>query len=298
MKHTLLDAADRGGRAKSGWLTAEGEDSMNPLPEFDYLLFERVEEAICRITLNRPDRLNSYTPRLCAELSAALAHYQRADEFRVVILTGQGRAFCVGGDVKGDDPDFAAMHSRQLGRGRDLSDTIHAALRQLSAIDKPVLAQVNGLAVAGGLALALMSDYRVAGASARIGDTSGRVGLLPDDGGSWAFPRAMGLDHALMMVWRNQLFTAAEALGKGLVSEVVPDDELTDYVLELARDLAKRAPISVRVAKTLLRQSLAGTLDSALVEAALAVEFVNTSGDAKEGMAAFREKRLPVFRGR
>lgn len=271
---------------------------MNSLPEFKYVQFEQIEESICRITLNRPDRLNSYTPSLCLELSSALAHYQRADEFRALIITGQGRAFCVGGDVRGDDPDFAAMRNRQLGRGRDLTDTIHAVLRQLNAIDKPVLAQVNGLAVAGGLALALMCDYRVAGESARLGDTSGRVGLLPDDGGSWAFPRVMGLDHALMMVWRNQLFTATEALGKGLVSEVVPDDELASHVLELARDLTKRAPIAVRVAKTLLRQSLTSTLDSALVDATLAVEFVNTSSDAREGMAAFREKRQPVFRGR
>jgi 2-(1,2-epoxy-1,2-dihydrophenyl)acetyl-CoA isomerase len=261
------------------------------------VLFDTPEPSIARITLNRPDRLNAYTPSLCAELLTALVRYRDDDSLRVLILTGAGRGFCAGGDVRGDDPGYVKHRTLQLGRGRELRDDMHAVNLLLHRIDKPVLGMVNGVAVSGGLALALMCDYRIAAASARLGDPSGRMGLLPDEGGAWMFPRFMGIDRALMMVWLNEIYDAEQARELGLVSEVVPDDELVARTMDLARKIATRAPLSVRVAKLMMRRGLESTLESSLGDAQFAVMFVNTSHDAREGMTAFQEKRAPVFTG-
>lgn len=261
------------------------------------VLFDIPEPAIARITLNRPDRLNAYTPTLCEELLAALGRYRDDDSLRVLILTGAGRGFCAGGDVRGDDPGYVRYRTLQFGRGREMRDDMHAVNLMLHRIDKPVLAMVNGVAVSGGLALALMCDYRIAAVSARLGDPSGRVGLLPDEGGAWIFPRFMGIDRAIMMVWLNEIYDADRAREIGLVSEVVPDSELLERTMELARQIAARAPLAVRVTKLMMRRGIESTLESSMGDAQLAIQWVNVSRDAQEGMAAFQQKRKPVFKG-
>lgn len=261
------------------------------------VLFDIPEPAIARITLNRPRRLNAYTPSLCEQLLAALGRYRDDDSLRVLILTGAGRGFCAGGDVRGDDPGYARYRSLQFGRGREMRDDMHAVNLLLHRIDKPVLAMVNGVAVSGGLALALMCDYRIAAASARLGDPSGRVGLLPDEGGAWIFPRFMGIDRAMMMVWLNEIYDADRARGLGLVSEVVQDSELETRTMELARQIAARAPLAVRATKLMMRRGIESTLESSMGDAQLAIQWVNMSRDAQEGMAAFQQKRKPVFKG-
>jgi 2-(1,2-epoxy-1,2-dihydrophenyl)acetyl-CoA isomerase len=247
--------------------------------------------------LNRPDRLNAYTPRLCRELRECLDRYDRDDETRVLILTGAGRGFCAGGDVSGDDPELQRELDGQMGRAQNLKHDLHAVALDMRRLDKPVIAAVNGPAVAGGLTLALLADMRIAGAGAKLGDTSGRVGLLPDEGGAWLFPQVMGYEAAFRMVGLSEVYDAERARALGLVGEVVPDDELQDRAVELARAFAARSPIALRVAKRLMRDAMSSTFEQSLSDAAMAVMFVNTGPDAQEGMRAFRERRSPRFTG-
>jgi 2-(1,2-epoxy-1,2-dihydrophenyl)acetyl-CoA isomerase len=179
-----------------------------------------------------------------------------------------------------------------------MRENMHVLAQALYKLDKPVIAMINGPAVAGGLMLALLCDFRVAGASARLGDTSGRAGLLPDEGGAWIFPRIMGIAAATRMTLLSELYDAPTALGLGLVTEVVPDGELRVRTMELASELAAKAPLAVRVAKRMMRRSLELTFEQSLGDAEFAVNIVNDSEDVAEGVAAFLEKRPPVFRGR
>jgi enoyl-CoA hydratase/carnithine racemase len=253
---------------------------------------------VTRITLAREKQLNAYSMRMCRELLAALEAFDRDDGARVLVLTGAGRGFCAGGDVSGADEEHAAYMRLQLSHAREMRDGMQRVILTLSRLDKPTIAMIQGPAVAGGLALALACDLRVAGASARLGDTSGKFGLLPDEGGAWLFPRAMGLDRALKMTWLSEVYEAETALGLGLVTEVVPDAELHARTLALASALSTRAPLAVRLAKSMMRRSLDLGLEQSQGDAALSVMVSNPSHDVREGVRAFFEKRAPKFEGR
>jgi enoyl-CoA hydratase/carnithine racemase len=235
---------------------------------------------------------------MCRELLAALETFDRDDGARVLVLTGAGRAFCAGGDVSGADSEHADYMRLQLGHGREMRDGMQRVILSLTRLDKPTLAMVNGPAVAGGLALALACDLRIAAASARLGDTSGNFGLLPDEGGAWLFPKAMGYDRALKMTVLGEIYDAATAQQLGLVTETVPDAELEARTLTLARAIAARAPLAVRLAKSMMRRSAELTLEQSQGDAALSVMISNPSEDVREGVRAFREKRPPKFEGR
>ncbi|MBN9112296.1 MAG: enoyl-CoA hydratase/isomerase family protein [Pseudonocardia sp.] len=249
------------------------------------------------LTLNRPEALNAYTTVMCDEIVDVLTRYQADDDIRVLVITGEGRAFCAGGDVRNTD-EVDEAERRQLGHAMVMREGMHRVGRLLHGLDKPTIAMVNGVAVAGGLTLALLCDLRVAGASARLGDTSGRVGLLPDEGGAWLFPRAMGMEAALRMTLLGEIYDAERARELGLVGEVVPDEKLREHTAELAAVLAAKAPLAVRVAKKLMLRAAGTSFDHALGDAEFAVDVVNNSADVAEGVAAFVEKRPPRFEGR
>ncbi|MFF0366424.1 enoyl-CoA hydratase/isomerase family protein [Micromonospora sp. NPDC005087] len=250
-----------------------------------------------RITLNRPEALNGYTPTMCHELIDAIAAYGADDDARCLILTGAGRGFCSGGDIKKLEGYEMAKH-RRLGHGVVMREGNHRLGLALHRLDKPTIAAINGPAVAGGLALALFCDLRIAADTAKLGDTSGNFALLPDEGGAWLLPRIIGLDRALRMIWLSEVVDARTALELGLVSDVVPAESLMDAALELAGRIAGRSPVAVRLAKRLAARGLEQNLDQALGETELSVLAVNGSADAHEGIAAFAEKRPPVFEGR
>ncbi|MGD0190046.1 MAG: enoyl-CoA hydratase/isomerase family protein [Rhizomicrobium sp.] len=268
------------------------------MSDYKDILFDVPEPAIARITLNRPDNLNAYTYRLCRELVAALNRYWDDDTLRVLILTGAGRGFCSGGDISGEDSERPDYKNAQIGFGHEMRTGMHPVITLLHRIDKPVIAMVNGPAVAGGLTLALACDFRIASDAARVGDTSGRFGLLPDEGGAWFFPRMMGLDKALKMTLFHEVYSANEALELGLVTEVVPAPELEERTLDFARSLATKAPLAVRLAKSMMRFGLNASLEHSLNDATLSVMIANPAQDVREGISAFFAKREPRFEGR
>jgi enoyl-CoA hydratase/carnithine racemase len=267
---------------------------------FRTILFESVEPAICQITLNRPKHMNAYTNPMCDEIVAALHQYMEDDALRCLIITGAGRGFCSGGDVSGSgtDKERPVYRTKQMGHGQEMRVGMHRVITALHRMDKPVIAMINGPAVAGGLALACACDFRIAADTAKLGDTSGKFGLLPDEGGAWLFPRAMGLDRALKMSLLSEIYPATEALRLGLVTEVVAADDLISHTLSFARAIAKRAPLAVRLAKNMMRKGLDSSLENSLDDAALSVMIANPSQDVREGVAAFFAKREPKFEGR
>lgn len=262
------------------------------------ILIDYPAEAVTRVTLNRPEQMNAYSTALCEDLVAAVEAYLRDDSQRVMILTGAGRGFCSGGDISGADDAHADLMASQLSHGREMRDGMHRVVLALHRLDKPVIAMINGPAVAGGLTLALACDFRIASDRARLGDTSGRFGLLPDEGGAWLFPRAMGLDRALKMTLLAETYDAATAKELGLVTEVVPHAELEAETLRLASALAAQAPLAVRLAKAMMTRGLDQPLEKSLGDAALSVMVSNPSSDVKEGVKAFFEKRPPRFQGK
>ena len=259
--------------------------------------FDMAGDGIARITIDHPQHLGAYTPRMCADILEALRTVRLDDAVRVLILTGTGRGFCSGGDVS-PDAGFADALEHQIGRARELREDAHAVITALHKLDKPVICAVNGIAVNGGLAIALACDIRIVAASARMGDTSLRLGLLPDEGGAWLFPRAMGYDNAFRMVTLSEIYDANTALQLRLATEVVQDDELVSRAIELAQRLAAGAPLALRAVKLMMRRAMESTLDSSLGDAQQAVLWVGPSADAAEGKAAFLEKQPPRFTGR
>ncbi len=202
-----------------------------------------------------------------------------------------------GAPAEGESKGPSYRH-KQMGHAQEMRAGMHRVIAALHRMDKPVVAMINGAAVAGGLTLALACDFRIAADTARLGDTAGKFGLLPDEGGAWFFPRLMGLDRALKMSLLHEVYPADEALKLGLVTEVVPAAQLTERTLAFAREIAARAPLAVRLAKNMMRKALDGSLENSLDDAALSVMISNPSADVREGVAAFFAKRPPKFEGR
>ncbi len=261
------------------------------------ILFEK-NGRVATITFNRPAKRNAYSETMVHEILEALADARDDDEIRVVILTGAGKGFCAGGDISRDFQYPARYRGHRLESMLEMRENMHVLIRFLDRFDKPVIAAVNGAAVAGGLTLALACDFRIAAESAKLGDTSLKFGLIPDEGGAYLFPRFMGLDQALKMSLLSEVYSAREALALGLVTEVVADGELMTRAGELAIRLADGPPIAIRVTKRMMYKQRSMQLDNALEDAAMATLVANYTDDVKEGTAAFHEKRKPNFKGR
>jgi 2-(1,2-epoxy-1,2-dihydrophenyl)acetyl-CoA isomerase len=267
------------------------------MKDFEQIVYQK-DGHVATLTLNRPQKLNAYSEIMVHEILAALADARDDDEIRAVILTGAGRGFCSGGDIGTDFQYPARYRGHRMESMLEMRENMHELVRFLQRFDKPTIAAVNGPAVAGGLALALSCDFRIAAESARLGDTSLKFALIPDEGGAYLFPRFMGLEKALRMSLLSEVYPARKALELGLVTEVVPDAELMPKAREWAERLAAGPPIAIRITKRMMYKQLTMGLDNALEDAALGTMVANYTEDVKEGTAAFHEKRPPKFKGK
>jgi 2-(1,2-epoxy-1,2-dihydrophenyl)acetyl-CoA isomerase len=246
--------------------------------------------AVLTITLNRPDVLNALNTALHKALGAALKE-ARDPEVRAVVLTGAGRGFCVG-------QDLTEFRETPSDIGDRLRSGYHQNILAIRALEKPVIAAVNGPAAGAGLSLACACDIRIAADSAVFIPAFVGIGLVPDSGGSYFVARLLGVARAFQWMTQNTKLSAAEALDWELVSEVVPDDALTDRVTELAAAYAAAPTRAIGMTKRLFDNTADATLEEQLeLEAQLQAAAVQTD-DFTEGVAAFLEKRPPSFTGR
>ena len=259
----------------------------------DELLYA-VEDGIATITLNRPEKLNAFTVTMIDRWAAALAEAQRDPAVHVVIVTGAGRAFCAGGDVG----QMGQREPTGLDHKAYLWEHIHRIPLTLDAMDKPVIAMINGVAAGAGMDMTLMCDLRIASDQARFAESYVKVGVVPGDGGAYYLPRLIGLDHALELFWTGDFVSAHDAERLGLVTRVVPAAELQTYTYTLARKIADGPPIAIRMTKRAVYQCLRADVRTALDMISSHIALALQSEDHREGVRAFVEKRAPRFVGR
>jgi 2-(1,2-epoxy-1,2-dihydrophenyl)acetyl-CoA isomerase len=263
------------------------------------------EPGIAWIELNEPERLNGMTQGLKRDLVETLLQCQMEDAVRVVVITGSGRAFSAGDDITGRRPRYeesqALVPRIRPGHGdaigtydglRAISQALNVAVRNL---DKISIAAVNGVAIQTGMSLALSCDFRIASTTARIGSGTLRFGLMPDEGGHVLVVQLIGLAKAMDFFMRNRIVSGAEAFDLGLVHEVVEPSELEKRTMELATELANGPQVAMRLLKRSLYTAAEASFSVALDDIATKTAISDHHPDAREGVAAFREKRPPKF---
>ena len=258
------------------------------------ILLEK-NEGVAVITLNRPERFNSFTTSMYREFPRILDQLRRDDEVKAVILTGAGKGFCAGSDVS----DRLGKRLKEGGEGsrfENLQRVGEMALN-ITDFDKPIIGAVNGTAVGAGLSLALLCDIRLASEKARFGAVWLNVGLIPDVGVTYSLPRIVGKEKAMALILSREIIGADEALKIGLVSKVFPHEQLMDEARNLARSIATGPSVAVELTERALQRSLDNDLRTQLDYESYAQNICRQTEDHKEGIRAFAEKRKPVFIG-
>lgn len=252
-------------------------------------LLREVRDGVATLTLNRPDSLNALNAELRSELLAAVKAARTDDATRVLVLTGAGRGFCAGADLRGGsgERDFR----------RVLTDEYNPLITAIRALPKPVVAAVNGVAAGAGVSLAFAADLVIAAEDARFVPAFNRIGLVPDSGLARTLVRAMGRHRALEILLGERQLTAAAAHEAGLVAAVVPGDRLAAAALELGQRLAAGAVAAIGLTKRLLNRAEDDSLADALSLEASLQELAGRGAEHAEGVAAFAEKREPRFGG-
>lgn len=254
-------------------------------------LHQRRDEAVLWLKLNRPQALNSLTATLVDDMTRAIAEAQHNADIRVIVLTGEGRAFCAGADLKDSakrGPEGGAAFVKAIGALTEL----------IEACPKPVIVAINGIAVAGGLELVLACDIVVATESAVIGDAHSNFALFPGAGASVRLPRKIGLNNAKLVMFTGESSPASEWKAMGLVNQVFPDSEFIESVTNLAGKLAIKSPLVLARMKQALNDALDQPVSVGLRYERALSNLHHLSADRAEGLAAFREKRPPRFEGK
>jgi len=251
----------------------------------------KADGAIARITLNRPDRLNSFTAQMHEELRDALS---KLGDARVVVLTGAGRGFCAGQDLN----DRAVAPGEALDLGETVTQCWNPLVRTLTSLPQPVIARVNGVAAGAGANIALACDVVVAAKSAKFIQSFSAIGLIPDSGGTWVLPRLLGQARALGLALTGDPLPAEQAAKWGLIWKAVEDEALDAEVDAIATKLASLPPLGLAAIKEMIRTSWQYSLDEELERQAGAMRRLGFTQDYREGVAAFLEKRAPKFVGR
>ncbi|MBI3523567.1 MAG: enoyl-CoA hydratase/isomerase family protein [Betaproteobacteria bacterium] len=258
--------------------------------KFETILYA-MKDGVAEVRLNRPHRLNAVTQQLYDELNAALAAAEADSKARVVLLTGEGRAFCAGADLKEHKTGRTAFDRRQYLRGEQV------VCKRLLQLKLPVVAAVNGFALGAGAELAIASDFLLMAESAQIGLPEISIGNFIGGGVTMLLPRLVGLAKARELIFLGERISGAEAVRIGLANRVFQDAGFLDAAHEFSRNVAAKAPLSMQMAKEQINFSGERTLDSVLIAELEGMTFVGATKDWQEGVDAFAEKRAPVFRG-
>ncbi|UCD08877.1 MAG: enoyl-CoA hydratase/isomerase family protein [Dehalococcoidales bacterium] len=259
------------------------------------LLYKK-ENGIASIIMNRPEKRNALSPGLFQGIFTSVEDAASDDEIKVIIITGKGEAFCSGADVKSM---AAGELQRRSERPPEQSENTRRApfARQFRECPKPIIAALNGIAVGVGLDLALSCDIRIASEKARFTVGYVRRGMVPAAGSAWFLPRLLGMDKALKVIWTSEMISAEEAEQLGLVTMVVPHDELEIVALDLAEQIAKAPTLAVQAAKRAVYESLNLDLEKSLELTMQIRQGLLGTQDFKESATAFVEKREPTFKG-
>lgn len=249
-----------------------------------------VSDRIATITLNRPDAMNATTDELYRELQEVIANVSADPGIACVILTGAGRGFCAGADLRARKDDMTPLQRRARHRW-----ILKDILWPLYNLEKPVIAAVNGAAAGAGFNIALACDFIVASESASFVQAFARVGLVPDLGGLYLLGRVIGINKAKELCFTARKVSAAEAKELGIVNYITPPEELLSKTRELASTIAKGSPTAIAMTKTLLNKSSNATIDQMLEFESYAQTVAYLTPEYEEGVRAFREKRPPDF---
>ena len=252
-----------------------------------------LRDQVARITLNRPDAGNALDGPMGRELMHAAIRASEDRAVRAVLLTGAGRMFCAGGDLK----SFAAQGEALPAHLKELAGMLHLTISRLVRMEAPLIVAVNGAAGGGGMSFVLAADLVIAAESAKFAMAYTRAGLSPDGGSTYFLPRIVGVRRALELALTNRILSAREAYEWGLVNRVVADGELAGEAETLGKDLARGATQAYGAAKRLLHHSFAESLETQMELEAQAIAAQARGADAREGIAAFIAKRAPKFGG-
>ena len=254
---------------------------------YETLIFEK-KDNIRIITLNRPERLNAMNFQIAVDLESVIAEIEEDEQARAVILTGAGRAFSAGGDIK----DMADPEAKNPPLGR------YIFFNKVEDVSKPVIAAINGICIGGGLEIALCCDFRITSDAAKFGQAEVKLGIMPGGGGTARLPRLIGPGRAKEFLYFGDFIDAQEAYRIGLVNKVVPPEGLMDEAMKWARELAERPPLSLKMIKDCVNIGMQMDLLSAIDYEAKCAKMLFTTEDSVEGTTAFVEKRKPNFKGR
>ena len=261
---------------------------------YETILFA-VDQGVARLTLNRPDRLNSFTVAMHGEVADALTIVEDDPSIRAFLLTGAGRGFCAGQDLA---DRAVAPGSAPVDLGDSVERYYAPLIRRLTTVEKPVVCAVNGVAAGAGANIALACDIVVAARSAKFIQSFANIGLIPDSGGTWVLPRLIGQARALGLALTGEPLGADKAESWGLIWKCVDDEALDTEASALAAKFAAGPTRGIAMTKRLIRQSWLQSLDDELDLERDAMRELGASADYQEGVAAFRAKRPPVFTGR
>jgi enoyl-CoA hydratase/carnithine racemase len=268
-----------------------------PTPSSPLVLTEK-RGHVAILTLNRPDALNALgAPGDGDQVAAACEAINDDQEIRCVILTGAGRAFSAGGDVKAMKAREGAFGGNGVAVRDGYRKNIHRIVRAIYGLEVPSIAAVNGAAIGLGCDVACMTDIRIAADTAKFGVTFLKLGLIPGDGGAWLMPRTIGMSRAAELLFTGDVIDAAKAEAWGLISKAVPADTLMDEALALATRIAMQPPHALRMAKSLLKHGQTASYDTLMEMSAAAQAIAHHTEDHMEGVDAILEKRQPTFKG-
>jgi len=261
------------------------------MPEFDTLEYE-VADSVATITINRPEAANSLSMEMCKELMQASIEVDDDPDVRAVVFRGSGRFFCTGADLRGFPPAGPEMATFV----KEMTTYLHAAVSRFARMDAPMITAINGTCAGAGMSLALIGDLALAGESSRFTMAYSRIGLTPDGSSTYFLPRLVGLRRAIELCLTNRMLSAQEALDWGMINRIVPDDELHEAAHALAAQLAAGPTESIGAAKRLYHLSWNESLETQMEYETRAITEAARRPETKEGLAAFFEKRDPVFR--